>query len=60
MSLIRCDGRGNLIDSDIDPDCFIEDPKSHTPKDIVMCITCRGELYDIEAEFKKQVTQPSN
>lgn len=55
MSMIRCDRCSNLIDSDDDPDCFVDDPRHSIPPhpDRVLCEPCRDEQEDDgEISFK--------
>lgn len=42
MSCIRCDGCSRIIDSDEDPECFVEvgNMRAQT-KDVVWCEPCR-------------------
>jgi hypothetical protein len=41
MSMVRCDQCSRAIDSDDDPDCFIEE-------DRVLCESCRDEQEEEE------------
>lgn len=43
MSMIRCEGCSRSIDSDDDPDCFVEHPAHpiNGAPDIVLCEPCR-------------------
>ncbi len=43
MSLIKCDKCDAIIDSDEDPDCFIENLTGHG-EDYVACERCREYL----------------
>lgn len=43
MSMICCDQCGAFIDSDDDPECFLENP------DAVYCESCREDLIEPEA-----------
>ena len=47
MSIIRCDSCGFLIDSDDDPDCFLDDLWT-TPEDAngVLCLKCREQFLE--------------
>jgi hypothetical protein len=47
MSCIRCDGCSRIIDSDFDPDCFVEvgNMRAQT-KDVVWCESCRDEKLE--------------
>lgn len=42
MSMIACQSCGAFIDSDIDPDCFVEVPRLNL-EDRVWCESCREE-----------------
>lgn len=43
MSVIRCEICAHLIDSDEDPDCFVEEfwTANNEDKDAVLCEQCR-------------------
>ena len=46
MSMIRCDGCDRIIDSDDDPDCFVEVGNMRRMNFTkVMCERCRDEYY---------------
>lgn len=56
MSVCRCDKCSDLIDSDNDPDCFIEDLTGHLGRDRIICETCReSEDDEIHAEPQERV-----
>jgi hypothetical protein len=45
MSMVTCDHCDAYIDSDFDPDCFIENP--YDSKDTtILCEPCRERAYD--------------
>ena len=47
MSMTRCQDCGELIDSDLDPDCFVEqEPKDPRGWDThkCLCTNCREDL----------------
>jgi hypothetical protein len=47
MSMICCEQCGHLIDSDDDPDCFVEvGNMRRLHKEIVLCEGCREEHYN--------------
>lgn len=49
MSVVNCDRCDTYIDSDDDPDCFIENP--YDSKDTtILCEPCREKAYDREQE----------
>lgn len=53
MSLIRCDSCDAVIDSDDDPDCFIEAPDCIPyvkALEAVMCGRCRERNWDRQNE----------
>jgi len=44
MSMIACHDCGRLIDSDLDPDCFVEiGNMRRLHKEVVWCESCREE-----------------
>lgn len=47
MSCLWCEGCGNIVDSDDDPECVFDTP---TRLNVVMCEACR-EMSDIEHEL---------
>lgn len=59
MSMIICEGNSNgcceLIDSDADPDCFVEIGNLH--KTLVLCCSCRDQR---EAELEDSSGMPPN
>lgn len=49
MSVVTCDHCDTYIDSDDDPDCFIENP--YDSKDTtILCEPCRERAWDREQE----------
>lgn len=51
MSMVNCTRCDRYIDSDDDPDCFVDDPR-HSLKgnvEIILCEPCRDKAAD-EAE----------
>lgn len=51
MSMCRCDGCDRLIDSDDDPDCFVEvGNMRRLHKEIILCEPCREKHYEREEE----------
>lgn len=52
MSVYTCDKCGDAIDSDFDPDCFVEDsgnPAFGSWK--IVCESCRDDIEEIERTF---------
>ena len=47
MSMIRCDECERLIDSDDDPDCFIDTSPTTT---VSLCERCRGDTPESSAK----------
>lgn len=45
MSMTQCQDCSRYIDSDQDPDCFIEQPNGEY---IVRCDSCRGDTEDTQ------------
>lgn len=51
MSCIHCDECCRLIDSDYDPDCFVDrDAPLHLPVERVLCERCREREWDRQQE----------
>ncbi len=51
MSMIRCEGCSELIDSDDDPECFVEvGNMRHLHKEIILCEPCRDRFHDEATE----------
>jgi len=48
MSCVRCDSCGDIVDSDSDPDCFIEHLGTKLP-DSIACEPCREDM-ELEQE----------
>lgn len=46
MSLIACQECGRIIDSDDDPDCFVEGNYTAKRLNMVLCEQCREGLDD--------------
>lgn len=55
MSMVHCDGCESYIDSDEDPDCFVEvGNMKRLHKEVVWCGSCREKHVD-EAEHKESL-----
>ena len=58
MSLISCDDCTSIIDSDEDPDCFLEVGKY--PEDIVLCQWCREKRITEYENLRKEPNDATN
>lgn len=56
MSMCQCEKCDAYIDSDDDPDCFIEDLTGYLGRDRIICETCReSEDDEIHPEPQERV-----
>lgn len=47
MSMCSCSKCGDLIDSDDDPDCFVEvGNMRRLHRTIILCVRCREQYYE--------------
>ena len=53
MSMIACQLCSRYIDSDDDPDCFVEEDG----RELVMCASCRDHAEWLQAIYEKEESQ---